>query len=262
MVLQTNNANPEFNAGGGVISNLLSPGGFALGASQWSNSSGISYVGWNWKTGKIPGLEMQSVVATSNTATFNHSLEATPAFVLARDRASSNWIVYHKDLGTGYYLKLNTTDLKIAAGAPAITASSSQFSMNSQTNGASIWAAIFAEVPGFSKFGSYTGNGSATGDGPFVYTGFKPRYIMIKRTDANGYGWEIHDTIRSQINPLGEWLFANDPSIEAGIGSARLDILSNGFKIRSNDANWNAASPATYIYAAFAEAPFKYATAR
>jgi hypothetical protein len=122
-------------------------------------------------------------------------------------------------------------------------------------SGSNYIAYLWAEVPGFSKFGSYTGNGSA--DGPFVYCGFKPRFIMIKRTD-NVSDWLIKDTSRSTANSASAALFVN-----SGVGEyadQSIDILSNGFKLRTTgDSN---KSSGTYVFAAFAEAPFKYANAR
>jgi len=122
-------------------------------------------------------------------------------------------------------------------------------------------AYLWSEVPGFSKFGSYTGNG--TSDGPFVYTGFRPRYVMIKRTDVAD-SWTVLDTARELYNPVWMRLDPDNANSENnGVAHALdMDILSNGFKIKSNNPQTNAASPATYIYAAFAEAPFKYANAR
>jgi hypothetical protein len=118
-------------------------------------------------------------------------------------------------------------------------------------------AYLWAEVAGFSKFGSYTGNGSS--DGPFVYCGFKPRYILVKRTDTAD-DWKICDAARSSVNGVQLNLNANTSASE-DTPSGPMDYLSNGFKLRMSNAPWNA-SNGTYIFAAFAEAPFKYATAR
>jgi hypothetical protein len=111
-------------------------------------------------------------------------------------------------------------------------------------------AYAFAEVPGFSKFGSYTGNGST--DGPFVYTGFKPRYLLWKRTDTTS-AWFIYDSVRQTNNVMGIEIYANLPDAESP--TTRMDFLSNGFKLRAANGGDNA-SGGTYIFAAFAEAPF------
>ena len=120
-------------------------------------------------------------------------------------------------------------------------------------------AYCFAPVEGYSAFGSYTGNGST--DGPFVYTGFKVRWLMIKRSSSSGYNWQIHDTERIPYNVNTKALFANASDSEYTFSSAVFDLLSNGFKPRGGDSYTNA-SGQTYIYAAFAEHPFKYARAR
>jgi hypothetical protein len=121
-------------------------------------------------------------------------------------------------------------------------------------------AYVFAEVPSFSKFGSYTGNGSA--DGPFVYCGFKPRWIMLKKSSSNmnGASWYIFDGTRDSCNPAVHLLAADTTGAESIIASNPIDFLSNGFKLRAADTFINEGQ--TYIFAAFAEAPFKYANAR
>jgi hypothetical protein len=117
-------------------------------------------------------------------------------------------------------------------------------------------AYCFSSVVGYSSFGSYTGNGSS--DGPFVYTGFRPKWVMIKRTDTTA-NWRIFDTARDTYNVSSAELYPNLANAESAFSS--LDINSNGFKIRTSDVNYNA-SGGTYIYAAFAESPFAYSRAR
>jgi hypothetical protein len=117
-------------------------------------------------------------------------------------------------------------------------------------------AYVFAPVVGYSSFGSYTGNGSA--DGPFVYTGFRPRWLLLKRSDSTG-NWNLLDTSRSNANLVNKYLLPNDPGGEFTFSFG--DILSNGFKLRDTSADWNG-SGSTIIYAAFAESPFNYARAR
>jgi hypothetical protein len=119
-------------------------------------------------------------------------------------------------------------------------------------------AYCFAPVVGYSSFGSYTGNGSA--DGPFVFCGFRPRWLMTKRTDSSTSGdWNLVDTARGTYNVVGPYLYANQSAAEGN--AAIYDILSNGFKIRESGAGTNA-NGSTYIYCAFAESPFNYARAR
>jgi hypothetical protein len=119
-------------------------------------------------------------------------------------------------------------------------------------------AYCFAEVAGYSKFGSYTGNGST--DGTFVYTGFRPKFIMIKRVSGGSGSWAMYDTSRDTFNVSSKELAANEGSSEYNRTEANMDIVSNGFKLRNTDG-WHNGS-GDYIYMAFAESPFKYANAR
>jgi len=169
--------------------------------------------------------------------------------------ATVAWLVYHKSLGANQYLLLNTSDASTTLNG-VYTASSSQFTITSQTANATYVSYLFAEMPGFSAFGSYTGNGST--DGPFVYTGFRPAWIMIKRSDSVE-NWNLYDNKRNRYNIADLELYPNLTNSEGT--TADRDFLSNGFKIRSNNIGRNA-SGGTYIYAAFAENPFKYSLAR
>jgi hypothetical protein len=183
----------------------------------------------------------------------------------------SNWNVFHKslfDINAAYTLQLNSTTYPSGGGSPTIFNStaptSSVFSIGTasdiNTNGATFVAYLFSEVAGYSKFGSYTGNGST--DGPFVYLGFRPRFIMFKRTDAISQ-WLIVDTARSAYNQTNEVLLPSASGAETnGAGYGAYDFLSNGFKPRNVVANDTNVSGGTYIYAAFAENPFKNALAR
>ena len=132
------------------------------------------------------------------------------------------------------------------------------YSTSSYVNGTSktYVAYCFAPIAGYSAFGSYTGNGSA--DGPFVYLGFRPKYLLFKRTDSTSQ-WRIYDSVRSTYNEAKDALYANLSNAEAV--DSPIDFLSNGFKMRTTDTAYNA-SGGTYIYACFAESPFKYSLAR
>ena len=174
---------------------------------------------------------------------------------------TSTWGVWHQSLTNGgYKLTLNTTaaqadDSAFIGGGDRAIPTSSVFFLGSGGGGNGANANIaycFAEKQGYSKFGSYTGNGNA--DGTFVYTGFKPAFVMVKRTDATNY-WFMFDNKRSSSgsNPTDKELYANDAAAEDT--SARFDFLSNGFKNRISSAGSNA-SGGTYIYMAFAESPF------
>lgn len=176
-----------------------------------------------------------------------------------------NWFVYHTNIGNTVYLLLNTTNAS-SSGVSAwnnTTPTSSVFTLGSYTevnkNTAPFIAYCFAQVAGYSAFGSYTGNGST--DGPFVYCGFRPRYLFIKRTNSTG-NWIDLDTSRSTYNSADAYISLNASSAEA-TGAYNTDILSNGFKLRYADPYGDVnASGSTYIYAAFAENPFTIARAR
>jgi hypothetical protein len=183
--------------------------------------------------------------------------------VKSRNTTGTYWCVYHASLGATQYIYLNTTG---AAGTYApfwnnTAPTSSVFTVGTQadTNGSgyTMVAYCFAAVAGYSAFGSYTGNGSA--DGPFVYTGFRPRFVMIKNTNA-GNDWLMTDSSRNTYNVMGLDLEANLSAAESN-DSPTLDYLSNGFKIRQSGAGFNF-SGQTLIYAAFAETAFKFANAR
>jgi hypothetical protein len=174
---------------------------------------------------------------------------------------TANWWVWHKSFATASNaLQLNTT-VAIQSGSYFGTQTSSvaAFQAGMQT-GLSVGfvAYVFAEVAGFSKFGSYTGNGSA--DGPFVYCGFKPRYVLIKNTTTAGTNWLTWDSSTSSYNASNNYLLPNNSVAEQTSG-ADIDILSNGFKVRNSSSSGNT-SGATIIYAAFAENPFKNSLAR
>jgi hypothetical protein len=194
-----------------------------------------------------------------------HGLGVAPSIVIVKKRsASENWVVYHTSVGATKYLVLNLTDAETTSAtrwnntAPTSTVFSIGTSGNVNDNTGTYVAYCFAPVAGYSAFGSYTGNGST--DGPMIFTGFRPRYVMVKRTDASGNEWEIRDTARDSYNSgTSARLWASSSASE--LNDFPADILSNGFKPRSTGTNSNG-SGATYIYMAFAETPFKYSLGR
>jgi hypothetical protein len=258
--------------------------GFSLGDTATVNLSGGTFVGWNWKAGgtavsNTAGSITSSVSAnttsgfsvvtyTSTTGTVGHGLGVAPAMIIMKGRnVSDQWTVGHTSLNGGsspwnYGIPLNTTaSTQTNSGFWNNTApTSTVFSQGSWDSGYTKVAYCWAPIAGYSAFGSYTGNGSA--DGPFVYLGFRPRFIMWKRSDSTG-DWTIFDTSRNTYNYADLQLNPNTSGAEqvTGGGFERIDFLSNGFKIRSTDSYINA-SGGTYIYACFAENPFKYANAR
>ena len=257
---------------------------FTNGTYLASNESGGTYVGWQWKAGgtavsNTAGSITSSVSANTTagfsvvtytgtlgaagTATVGHGLGVAPAMIITKSRnGTSDWVVHHTSLSTPSYAAfLNTTAASSDTSAYGTVAAStaSVFTTNYvtgyNTNGATLVAYCWAPVAGYSAFGSYTGNGSA--DGPFIYTGFRPRWIMIKSSSA-AESWYIWDTARDTYNVESAQLYPNLSNAEASAVS--IDANSNGFKCRS--ATVVNTSSATYIYAAFAENPLKYANAR
>jgi hypothetical protein len=261
--------------------------GFTVGALAKMNTNAATYVGWQWNAGgstvtntsgsisaqvranPTAGFSVLTYTGTGSAATVGHGLGVAPRMMIMRSRTSTgsngNWVVYHASLGATNYLVLNDT----AASASDIGAfnntspTSSVFSVGTftGTNGSSlgIIAYCFAEVAGYSKFGSYTGNGSA--DGPFVYCGFRPRYVLLKNVSSSVTNWWIMDTSRDTYNLAINELRADTSNVELTTAYSHMDILSNGFKLRasSNESN---GSGNTVIFAAFAENPFKNALAR
>jgi len=253
--------------------------GFTVGALAQLNTSADTYVAWNWKAngagssntaGTITstvsvnttsGFSIVIYTGTGSTATVGHGLGVAPSMIIVkrRDTGNTNWTVYHTSIGATKYLYLDGT----AAAATfdfwndtAPTSTVFSLSSNSQVNGTSMVAYCFAEVEGFSKFGSYTGNNSA--DGPFVFVNHRPAFVMLKRTDSTS-NWTILDFAREGYNVDNDPLYPNLSNAEGTTDLA--DLLSNGFKLRSTDASVNA-SGGTYIYAAFASSPFQYSLAR
>jgi len=275
----------------GYISGASSTG-FTLeksgtGAADWSqvNLSTKSYVGWCWDAGSSTvsntdgsitssvranpsvGFSIVSYTGTGANATVGHGLGAAPKLVIVKNRdASGIWPVFHIDMGgLGKYLILDNPTRALNDGgsywqntAPTSTLLYLGAGLEVNADTQRIIAYCFAPVAGYSAFGSYTGNGSA--DGPFVYTGFRPRWVMIKSSSSGGtyYNWDINDTARNTYNATDLTVCANLPDSEnsANIGTQAIDILSNGFKVRQHPSTSKNVSGDTYIYAAFAENPF------
>ena len=207
--------------------------------------------------------------SSSGAFSFGHGLGKTPNFVIMKSLTTSSWYVYHSSLGSSSgkpnFIVLNSTGA--AAGdstdnnwGTGPTSTIMNVGDGLRTGGsASTIAYLWAEIPGFSKFGSYTGDGSTSGFGPFIQTGFRPRYVLIKSTTV-AYSWLILDAVRNPYNLTTQVIYADTSGTEMtnnGTGSGgyeSIDILSNGFQIKSNSSRYNQ-SGQTYIYAAFAESP-------
>ena len=241
--------------------------GFTVGTTAGVNGNGETLVTWCWKEDPRFGFDIVSYTGTGVAKTEAHNLGVVPEMMIVKNRetAAQPWIVYHKDMTATPeedYLFLNDTDAVLTH--PTIwndtSPTSSVFTVGTDSsvnlNTKEFIAYLFASVEGFSKVFSYTGNGSL--DGSFVYCGFRPRYILLKNT-ASAYNWWINDTARTTYNVMGDSLYADTAGAEAA--TTNLDLLSNGFKLRTNGDNRNE-NGVTFIGIAFAEHPFKYANAR
>ena len=285
--LVSNNANSEATTTDQLMS--FNSDGFTVGASGSANTNGNNFVGWNWKAGTaVSGSTTGSGTAKTYTGSVNttsgfsiikyvgngtaghtipHHLGAAPQMIIVKALSTNDdWMVGHTAAGFNQFMILNST-ARDATGTQfnSTVPTSSVFSIGSNNNmnqnNNSFVAYSFTNIKGFSKFGGYTGNGNA--DGTFVYTGFKPAFVMVKLVSAAGEDWFICDNKREGYNAENNRLLPNLNSAEST--DSPIDIVSNGFKARTSGANVNAGED--YLYAAFAEEPlvasnFNVATAR
>ena len=272
------------NGAEGTDTNILKSfdsNGYTIGTSNAVNSTGETMVGWNWKagtsftndasatgigsidsTGSVntdAGFSIISYTGTGSVGTVAHGLGVIPKMILFKNRTTaSNWLVYHEAIGNTHNLYLDATNAKGDRSDTFNDTSptSSVFTVGTadlNTSGNSIIAYCFADVKGYSKFGSYTGNGQSS-EGTFVYTGFKPSFIIRKNIDGGvTESWIMQDNKRNTFNVVDKWLEANANAAEDT--AYQTDFLSNGFKMRSNNDGTNR-SATNYIYMAFAENPF------
>jgi hypothetical protein len=255
--------------------------GFTVGTNGDFNTNANSYVGWQWDAGSSTVTNTNGTISSqvranptagvsvvtytnpaSGTFTVGHGLGVAPAMMILKstNQGSTNWVTYHKSLGNTQAIYLNLTNAATTNTTWNNTSpTSTVFTGTTTWLGGSAYnyvAYCFSEIAGFSKFGSYTGNSNA--DGAFVYTGFRPRYVMIKNAGlANN--WCIYDTARNTYNVTNSFLVAQGSNAEQT--GLEIDILSNGFKARTTNDNVNSSSY-SYIYMAFAENPFANSNAR
>lgn len=285
----TTDSEASFNddATNGYIASFDATGFSTYGTGAYTNGNGASQVAWQWQAGQgttssntngsitstvsvnpTAGFSVVTYTGTGANATVGHGLGVAPSMIIVKDRtngdANHGWGVYHKSTGAGGILVLNATSAFISdtTGWNNTSPTSSVFSVGtalySNTNADSMLAYCWSEINGFSKFGSYTGNGSA--DGAFVYTGFRPAFVMIKGTNVVS-DWVIKDDQRaSNYNPQTGNLYADLSNAEDTTASVNVDFLSNGFKLRGTYSGTNGAY--NYVYMAFAENPFKNSLAR
>jgi hypothetical protein len=286
--LNTSTTGAEQTATGGTGLASFNSNGFTLGGdfsgTGSSNTVSATYAAWQWAangagvsntSGSITstvsanttaGFSVVTYTGTGANATVGHGLGVAPSFIIAKSRsiAGAQWPVYSSVLGASAFINIDSTAAATTGNTTVwqgVTPTSTVFSVSTsnQANGsaATYVAYCFTPIAGYSAFGSYTGNGSA--DGPFVFLGFRPRFVMVKCTSAVG-GWDIFDTSRNPYNVENAWLAAQSSAAES-TSTLSLDGLSNGFKLRQTDQDING-SGQTYIYMAFAENPFKYSLAR
>jgi hypothetical protein len=249
--------------------------GFTVGTESDVNNNSTTYVAWNWKANGQGSSNTAGTINTTYTsvnttagfsiiqytgngyanATIGHGLGVEPSMILfKRTDSSNNWIVYHKSMGTGHYLTLNTNGTKDSASGAWCTPSSTLIQLNqvfgaTNTNGATYIAYCFAEKIGYSKIGEYQGNGSS--EGPFVFTGFKPSFIFLKNTSSSN-SWEIRDNKRQPFaDGNGKRLFPDSNSAESSNTEA-IEKLSTGFKIYSTGSGHNTNNN-DYIYLAIGQ---------
>jgi len=249
-----------------------------------TNGNTQTYVAWNWKangagssntSGSIAstvsvnttaGFSVVTYTGTGANATVGHGLGVVPKMMIVKNRGvgTTNWLVYHSTLTGTSALYLNTTEATQTFSdiwnntAPTSTVISLGTTNNANASANTYVAYCWAEVDGYSKFGSYTGNGSA--DGPFQYTGFRPKFLLVRITNTAGYGWNLVDTSRDTSNVAKLRLSLGTSNAEDS-GSVNFDLLSNGFKVRDSGIGINE-NGSNYIYMAFAESPFKFSNAR
>jgi hypothetical protein len=271
--LVANNTNAEAS----VPLDSFNSNGFSTTSNY--NNSGQTLIAWQWRGGgtgstntsgsitstvsvnTTSGFSVVTYTAVGGVSTVGHGLGVVPSMMIFKDRdGTANWPVYHISLGNTSACLLDTTAASSATANwwnnTSPTSSVVTIGSNENTSTRKYVAYCFAPVAGYSAFGSYTGNGSA--DGPFCFTGFRPAFVLTKRTDSGG-DWQLMDSSRDTYNVANKALFPNTTDAET-TGYSK-DFLSNGFKIRDSGASLNA-SGGTYIFMAFASAPLKFSLAR
>tara|TARA_B100000424_G_scaffold243756_1_gene213578 strand:+ start:1183 stop:2217 length:1035 start_codon:yes stop_codon:yes gene_type:complete len=258
----------------GTVTAFISDG-FTVGSDNQANQNSGTFVSWNWLAGGTSSSnsdgDVTSTVSANQTAgfsiatvsnlnsnSFGHGLGAEPELIInKRTDNTANWRVYFKGITSGKSLFLNTSAGETTESSAIASANSTTITVTGSGNGGtggtgtSVYYS-FKSIKGYSKIGAYTGNGSTSG--PFVYTGFKPAWVMMKRTNGSN-SWNIFDNKRATDNPVQHRLFPDTTDAEATSTGNAVDFLSNGFVGRSSGSTVNA-DGGTYIYMAFAEAPF------
>jgi hypothetical protein len=285
--LRSDATNAEYTANSTSGFDSFDSDGFTLeedSSSLGLNESSHNMVSWNWKAGTSfsndasatsvgtidssgsassdAGFSIVSYTGTGSAGTIKHGLGSTPAFMMVKNRgAAQGWCIYHHKNTSAPetdFLSINSDDATVDASdrwndtAPTSSVFSVANHADTNGSGATYIGYFFNEVKGYSKFGGFTGNGNA--DGPYLHCGFRPAYVMIKKTSGvNEYG--VWDNKRSTFNVTDDIIYANLTNSEAANNANGLDFVSNGFKIRASGDLFNA-NGGSYIFMAFAESPF------
>jgi len=258
--------NPEANEAEQTLSGItgFSTDSFDIGSDAGTNANTKTFVAWCWKEATAAGLDIVTYSGDGQSnREISHGLSAVPKTMWLKNRSGAHaWMVYHDGLGYNSgsvprFLQFDNTNAQNNGGSGDFPAdpTSSVFKVGSydtmNKNGDNIVAYVFTEKKGFSKFGTYKGNGSATA-GPFIYTGFRPAYVMAKEASGTGH-WRIRDNKRSTFNPVGVVLYTNGNNTETT--EDNIDFLSNGFRLYTSGGE-NNGSGDSYVYWAWAENPF------
>ena len=220
-----------------------------------ASSTSVGTIDSVYQADTTAGFSIVTFTGTGSAGTIAHGLGSTPQVIITKDRgATENWIMHHHTLGATFIMRMDNNVVKVDAASyndtlPASTVFSVDAGGNNQSGNTYV-SYCFAEKQGYSKFGSYTGNANA--DGAFVYTGFKPAFVMLKGYNHTGQ-WVMQDTTRRNYQGDTKYVYANLSNAEATNSALAMDFLSNGFKLRSAD---DAVNSGDYIYMAFAEHPF------
>jgi len=260
--VMTNTNAVEYTEPAGSTLTSFNTDGFTLNGDNSGygsvNNTGWKYIGYQWKQSPTSGFNVISYAGDgTNNRAISHNLGAVPAFIMVKARNYGfNWDIYHQSLGIGATLTFTTDPTRnySAFGSTSPTSSNFYTQWNYTNSAYNYIAYVWAEVPGFSRFGSYLANASS--DGPFIYTGFKPKFVMIKATGMT-QEWVLLDSTRSSTgggNPINSYLLPNATNGEST--GDDVDFLSNGFKIRVSGSGVNYNAGQNYIYCAWAENPF------
>jgi|TARA_B100000900_G_scaffold412469_1_gene434324 hypothetical protein len=267
-ILSSNNTNAEATQSDGLTA--FGTDGFTVGASGSVNTNGNNFVSWHWKAGgsssantdgtinstvsvnTTAGFSIVTWAGTNAQATIGHGLGVAPSLIIVKNRTSTvNWLAYFKPLGANKYLEFNltngsgTSNTEWGNTEPTSTVFTVGNTGSTNTSGANYVAYCFAEKTGFSKVGNYIGNNNA--DGPFVYTGFAVKFVLLKKDGGDGW-WLVDDKQANPYpNPNAQMIVSNTGAGDNTSVSPFIDIYSNGFKLKSNWAGVNG-NGSDYVY--------------